>query len=124
MSKVDLKKVLRFDDSKFQVFDAEVTRVNLGLADEQGKRFNAMAKELDIAPLRLLRDTIETILTAYSIDPQMFIEESQRAHKHAAEAMHLAARDMQHRHIGPNMETGKEAQPPADYCAEIEEIKK
>lgn len=88
---MEIKKILNFDDAKFAVFDEEAERINVGLADSQGKLFNAMAKELDITPLRLLREAIAFFIDAYSIEPETFIEASKRAHSRAAEAMQLAA---------------------------------
>ena len=110
MPKVNLQRDIHFDDAKFKVYEEAVERVNLGLADEQGKRFNAMAKELDIAPLRLLREAIEFFIEAYSIEPQPFIDASCIAHQRAAEAMHFAAQDMKQRHIGPTRQTAGEGE--------------
>lgn len=118
---MEIKDILNFDDAKFAQFDGDADRINLGLADAQGKAFNRLAKELDISPLRLLREAIAFCIDAYTIDPEPFIEASRRAHERAAEAMLFAAHDMKRRQIGPTMQKAADGEGyPTDRIHESE----
>jgi len=120
-SDMEIKDILSFDDSKLKTFECKIARMNVGFEDDEGLMFNQIAKDLDIAPQRLVREAMRFFIHAYSVEPETLIEESRRAHERAAEALLFAAHDMKRRHIGPTMQKAAKGEGyPADRIHESE----
>lgn len=119
---MDFKDVVIFDDSQFRTFAegaGEMSRFNLTLNKSDAAEFNEIARQLDIDPGRLIREALRLLARAYSVSPAAFIAESKRCHTLKAQALMLAVKDMERM-----SQANTDEQPPADYCAPIEEIKK
>ena len=123
---MEIKHTVRFDDAQFRTYaesEGDMTRYNLTFNKADAAELNAMARALDIAPARLVREALHILATQFAADPQPFIAESKRCHNKRAEALIFAVKDMERAAAAAKAAAaGGEDQPPADYFAEIKEV--